>query len=97
MSLSVVDSMKAETGGGDDALKARSLLYVAQSLKAKTLILNGAKDERTDPDQAKRLAETINASGGHARAIVYPQYGHNIPVEARNKEVEPFIQQILNQ
>jgi dipeptidyl aminopeptidase/acylaminoacyl peptidase len=97
MSLSVVDSMKAETGGGEDALKARSLLYVAQSLKANTLVLNGAKDDRTDPDQARRLAETINAYGGHARAIVYPQYGHNIPVDARNKDVDPFIEQVLNQ
>ena len=96
MSLSIVDSMKAETGGGEDALKARSLLYVAQSLKAQTLILNGGKDDRTDPDQARRLAETINASGGHARAIVYPEYGHNIPVEVRSKDVEPFIQQVLN-
>jgi dipeptidyl aminopeptidase/acylaminoacyl peptidase len=66
-------------------------------LKATTLILNGAKDDRTDPDQARRLAETINAYGGYARAIVYPLYGHDIPVEARNKDVEPLIQQILNQ
>lgn len=97
ISLSVVESMKAETAGGEDALKARSLLFVAQSLKANTLILNGAKDDRTDPDQARRMAETINANGGHARAIIYPQYGHNIPVDVRNKDVEPFIQQVLNQ
>jgi dipeptidyl aminopeptidase/acylaminoacyl peptidase len=97
MSLSIVDSMKAETGGGEDALKARSLLYVAQGLKAKTLILKGERDDRTDPDQARRLTETINAFGGHATAIVYPQYGHNIPVDVRNKDVEPFIQQVLNQ
>lgn len=97
ISLSVVESMKAETAGGEGALKARSLLFVAQSLKANTLILNGAKDDRTDPDQARRMAETINANGGHARAIIYPQYGHNIPVDVRNKDVEPFIQQVLNQ
>ena len=97
MSLSVVYSMKAETGGREDALKARSLLYLARNLKAQTLVLNGAKDDRTDSDQSRRLADTINASGGHARAIIYPQYGHQIPVEVRNKDVEPFIQQILNQ
>src|SRR5262249_24480990 len=97
ISLSIVDSMKSETGGGEDALKARSLLYFAQSLKAQTLILNGAKDDRTDPEQARRLAEAINGSGGQARAIIYPQYGHSIPVDARSKDVEPFIQQVLNQ
>src|SRR5262249_5747926 len=97
MSHSIIASMKAETGGAEDALKARSLLYLAESLKANTLILNGAKDDRTDPDQARRLAETINAHGGHAKAIVYAEYGHNIPVEIRNKDVEPFIAQVLNQ
>jgi dipeptidyl aminopeptidase/acylaminoacyl peptidase len=95
ISLFIVESMKAETGGTEDALRARSLLYAAQNLKAATLIINGAKDDRTDPDQARRLADVINASGGHARAIVYPEYGHQIPVEVRNKDVQPFIDQIL--
>ena len=90
ISLSVVESMKAETGGTEDALKARSLLYVAQNLKATTLIINGAHDDRTDPDQARRLAEVINAHGGHARAIVYPEYGPQIPVEVRHKDVSRF-------
>ena len=95
MAVSIVDSMKAETGGTAEALKARSLLYYAQDVKAETLILNGAKDDRTDPDQARRVAEIINAHGGHARAIVYPEYGHQIPVEARKKDVDPFIERVL--
>jgi len=97
MAASIVDSMKAETGGTEDALRARSLLYHAQDVKATTLILSGAKDERTVPDQARRLAEVINTHGGHARAIVYPEYGHQIPVEVRSKDVDPFIEQLLNQ
>jgi len=60
--------MRAETGGGDDALKARFLLDVAQKLKANTLFLTGAKDDRTDPDQARRLAETISAYGGAGKS-----------------------------
>jgi dipeptidyl aminopeptidase/acylaminoacyl peptidase len=91
----VIDSMKQETGGSEDALKARSLLFNAQKIKASVLILNGAKDDRTDADQARRLAELINTHGGHARVIVYPDYGHQIPVEVRNKDVDPFIEQIL--
>ncbi|HEY5027668.1 MAG TPA: alpha/beta fold hydrolase [Candidatus Angelobacter sp.] len=96
MAVSIVDSMKAETGGTAEALKARSLLYYAQDIKAETLILNGAKDDRTDPDQARHLAEIINAHGGHARTIVYQDYGHQIPVEVRSKDVDPFIEQVLN-
>jgi len=95
MAASIVDSMKAETGGTAEALKSRSLLYCAQDVKAETLILNGAKDDRTDPDQARRVAEIIKAHGGHARAIVYPEYGHQIPVEARKKDVDPFIERVL--
>jgi len=96
MAVSIVDSMKAETGGTTEALKARSLLYSAQDIKAETLILNGAKDDRTDAEQAQRLAEIINAHGGHARAIVYPEYGHQIPVEVRSKDIDPFIERVLS-
>jgi dipeptidyl aminopeptidase/acylaminoacyl peptidase len=95
MAVSIVDSMKAETGGTAEALKARSLLNYAQDLKAETLILNGAKDDRTDPGQARRVAEIINAHGGHARAIVYPEFGHQIPIEVRSKDVDPFIERVL--
>jgi dipeptidyl aminopeptidase/acylaminoacyl peptidase len=96
MAVSIVDSIKAETGGTAEALKARSLLYYAQDIKAETLILNGARDDRTDPEQGRRLAEIINAHGGHARAIVYPEYGHQIPIEARSKDIDPFIERVLN-
>jgi|SRR5579864_2651815 len=96
MAASIVDAMKAETGGTAEALKARSLLYYAQDVKAETLILNGGKDDSTDPDQARRLVEIINAHGGHARAIVDSEYGHQIPVEVRSKDVDPFIERVLD-
>lgn len=97
IAISIVDAMKEETGGADNALRERSLLNYAQDVKASALILNGAKDDRTDPDQARRLANAINDHGGHARAIIYPEYGHQIPVEVRAKDVDPFIKQVLNQ
>jgi dipeptidyl aminopeptidase/acylaminoacyl peptidase len=97
MAVSIVDSMKAETDGTPEALKLRSLLYYAQGIKAETLILNGAKDDRTDPEQARRVAEIINAHGGHARAIVYPEYGPQIPIDVRGKDVDPFIERVLGQ
>jgi dipeptidyl aminopeptidase/acylaminoacyl peptidase len=91
----IVNAMADETGGGSDALRTRSVLYAAQKIKASTLILNGAKDDRTDPAQARRLAETITSHGVEARAIVYPDYGHQIPVEVRDKEIDPFIDRVL--
>jgi dipeptidyl aminopeptidase/acylaminoacyl peptidase len=95
MQQSVVEAMKIETGGSEQALRERSLLYVGQNIRAATLILNGAKDDRTESDQARRLAELINSYGGHARAIIYPQYGHQIPLAARSRDVDPFIEQVL--
>ncbi len=94
-SRSVVASIQAETGGSPDALKSRSLLYYAQDVRANALILNGGQDDRTDPEQALRLAAAINEHRGQAKAIVYPQYGHQIPVEVRNKDIEPFIEKTL--
>jgi dipeptidyl aminopeptidase/acylaminoacyl peptidase len=91
----IVRLLKYETGGTADALNARSVLRVANRIKASTLILNGAKDERTDAAQARRLAEDIVRSGGDAHAIIYPDVGHQIPVEVRNRDIDPFIDQVL--
>jgi dipeptidyl aminopeptidase/acylaminoacyl peptidase len=57
--------------------------------------LNGEKDERTDPGQARHLAEEITRHGGYARAIIYPDQGHQIPIEVRDKDIDPFIDRIL--
>ena len=84
-----------ETGGSAEALRARSLLYSAPDIQAAALIINGAKDDRTDPDQARRLADMIVSHGGKAKAIVYPDYGHQIPPEVRNREIDLFIDGLL--
>lgn len=59
------------------------------------LILNGAKDDRTSPDQARQLAQQITSRGGNARAIIYPQYSHQLPVQERDTVIDPFIENIL--
>ncbi len=88
-------ALVAETGGSTEAMRDRSVLYFAQNIKAAALILNGAKDDRTDPAQAQRLAGEINSHGGKARAIIYPNFGHHIPIEVRDKEIDPFIDRVL--
>lgn len=84
-----------QTGGSMEALRARSALPLAAQIKASTLILNGAKDDRTDPNQAVRFGEAINKSGGKAIAHIYPDFGHEIPVSAREAEVQAFIDATL--
>ncbi|MCA9178790.1 MAG: alpha/beta fold hydrolase [Planctomycetales bacterium] len=93
---SIVAAMKAEAGGTVDALKSRSVARHATSIRAKLLILSGEGDDRTDPDQARRLADAVNSHGGSARAIIYPDAGHKIPVKLRNKDIDPFIDAILD-
>ena len=95
MKRAILNAVVAETGGGDDALRTRSVMSAAIDIKAATLILNGGKDDRTDPDQARKLAEEINRHGGNARAIIYPDLGHQIPVEIRNRDIDPFIEEIF--
>lgn len=81
----------AQTGGSQAALAQRSALFRASSIKARTLILNGAQDDRTDSSQARRLADTINAAGGRAEAHIYPELGHEIPFRTREPMVSAFI------
>lgn len=91
----MVKAMLAESGGTPDALKDRSVLSVAGRIKAAVLILTGARDARTDAAQAQKLAEQITKSGGNAKAIIYPDFGRKIPIEARNKDIDPFIDRVL--
>jgi dipeptidyl aminopeptidase/acylaminoacyl peptidase len=91
----VVRAIIAETGGTADALTLRSVLPVANKIKAAALILNGAKDDLTDAGQTRRLADLITDHGGKARAIIYPDLGHKIPVEVRDKDIDPFIDRVL--
>ena len=76
-------------------VRARSALLQPAAIRAATLILNGEKDDRTSPEQARDLARKIEEGGGSARAIIYPDFGHAIPVEARSKEIVPFLAERL--
>jgi len=86
----------AQTGGDANALRSRSALYVADRIKAETLILNGGLDERTDPAQAVSLANRINAAGGHATVQIYPHAGHQIPLADREDRIDAFLNGVLN-
>jgi dipeptidyl aminopeptidase/acylaminoacyl peptidase len=93
---SVKMAIDRQTGGGNrEALIARSALRLAGQIKAQTLILNGAKDDRTSPEQAAAFADAINQAGGRAQVHIYPDLGHEIPVSARDGEVHAFIDSVL--
>ncbi|WP_162150299.1 alpha/beta hydrolase family protein [Asticcacaulis sp. AC460] len=91
----VRSAFDSQTGGTPEALQTRSALRGAATIRAHTLIINGARDDRTDPDQARQLAAAINAHGGHAWAHIYPDYGHEIPVKVRALEIDAFLDETL--
>lgn len=88
-------AIRNETGGDAQELVARSMLRSSAKIQAHVLILNGGLDDRTSPAQARLLAEQIQSRGGQARAIIYSQYGHQIPIEVRDAVIEPFIDSVL--
>ncbi|HEV3056834.1 MAG TPA: alpha/beta fold hydrolase [Vicinamibacterales bacterium] len=99
MSGRMVDELRAdiaqETDGSESALRDRSVLSAANRIRTPALIINGTKDDRTDPEQARALARAIQANGVFARALIYPEYGHAIPFDVREQEVRPFLDQYL--
>jgi dipeptidyl aminopeptidase/acylaminoacyl peptidase len=86
----------AQTGGSQLTLTERSALFKASRIRANTLILNGARDDRTDPNQARQLADAINAAGGRADVRIYREFGHEIPFDTREPFVSAFIRSTLN-
>lgn len=93
--LRVKAAATAQTGGSAEALQSRSALPFASSIRAATLILNGAKDDRTDAGQARAFAAAIRASGGRAQVHIYEEFGHEIPIKARDAEIDAFIDATL--
>jgi dipeptidyl aminopeptidase/acylaminoacyl peptidase len=91
----VKTQVQIQIGGGAAALDARSALKAASNIKAKTLILNGARDDRTDPTQAIQLQDAIKRAGGTAETVIYPEFGHLIPFKARQDRVDQFLKQFL--
>lgn len=91
----VLAEFNRQTGGGEQALRERSALFQATKIKAHTLILNGARDDRTDPAQAEQLKNAILAGGGQAESIIYPEFGHAIPAQTRQPRIDAFLAQLL--
>jgi dipeptidyl aminopeptidase/acylaminoacyl peptidase len=85
----------SETDGSAGALRARSALFEANKIRTPALLLNGEQDDRTDPEQARVLAELILRNGVYARSMTYPEFGHAIPLATRELVIRPFFQAYL--
>ena len=89
------ESVMADAGPLDVTVRERSVLPVPQ-IQVPVLVLQGARDPLTLPLQAEELVRRLQSRGVDARAVIYPEAGHRIPAEARQREIEPFLKRVLN-
>lgn len=88
-------NIKMETGATEKGFQERSVIFSTDKIKTPTLILVGALDDRSGPEDAEKVSELITKNGVFSRAVVFPKYGHSIPNADRKKVTQPFFTEHL--
>lgn len=76
---------------GDTEPKLQNLLNETDSWQGATLILHGTQDSLIPPIQANLLDERLKALGKPHELVLYPGYGHLVPLSA----IKPVALQFL--
>jgi dipeptidyl aminopeptidase/acylaminoacyl peptidase len=87
-------NIRQEAGTSAEAFRDRSALLHVDKITIPVLILHGAKEERIPLRQAERFAEALQARGARVKLVVFPDAGHDIPIEAQYREILPFLQTV---
>ncbi len=90
----IAQAYELEAGLSALGFRERSVLDDPQ-IRAPLLAFNGGKDPFTNPVQTEELVRKLKLKGVDARAVIYPQTGHHVPVDARDLEIEPFLRHVL--
>ena len=88
-------NIEAEAGITTEAFAARSALFQAHKIKAKTCILHGRQDERAPVDQAIRFAEIVKQNAPVTLSLF--DCGHFVPFPLRRAAVLPVYDQIFGE
>jgi dipeptidyl aminopeptidase/acylaminoacyl peptidase len=78
---------------GDAEPRLQNLLNETDGWQGATLILHGAQDSLIPPVQANLLDERLKALGKPHRLVLYPGYGHLVPLS----EIRPAALQFLKE
>lgn len=89
-----LESVMSDAGPLEVTVRERSVLPVPL-VQSPVLALEGARDPLTIPVQAEDIVRKLNAKGIEARAVIYPEAGHRIPAEARQREIDPFLKKVF--
>jgi dipeptidyl aminopeptidase/acylaminoacyl peptidase len=88
--VGIAENLEREAGTTAEAFRSRSAAQRASSIKAPTLILNGADDPRIDAAEIEAFGRSI-----HAKTAIFPGTGHSIELAKRNVEIRPFLEEHL--
>lgn len=91
----IKENILAESGGFPDALKERSLIYIAEHIKAPVLLLHGDKDESISVDQAHILDKKLHDLDKHHKTIIYDGGHVDVKGGLRREHIMPFIEKYL--
>ena len=78
---------------GDAEPKLQNLLNETDRWQGATLILHGAEDSLVPPVQANLLDDRLKALGKPHRLVLYPDYGHRLPLG----EIRPAVLEFLKE
>jgi Prolyl oligopeptidase family len=88
-------NIEQEAGTSAEAFRARSAIDQVDKIKAPILLRHGAHDERIPVRQAEAFYETLTATGHAVTMKIFPHATHSIPIDARYREISPFLEQSL--
>src|SRR5260370_29628858 len=88
--------IKREAGLTPEAFAQRAALRYAGKIEAATLILHGSEDHRGRVvDQARLLADRLQANGKVVPLRGYDSTPHSMPISAPWEETGPFLEKII--
>lgn len=88
------ESVMSDAGPLEVTVRERSVLP-SPLIQSPVLAIAGARDPLTIPLQTEDLVRKLHAKGIVAKAVIYPEAGHRVPAEARQREIEPFLKRIF--
>jgi dipeptidyl aminopeptidase/acylaminoacyl peptidase len=88
-------NVEREAGTSREAFLQRSALPNAPRITAATLLLHGARDDRSPIGGAQQLAEALRGGGVPVTLEIFPDAAHSIPAESRVAPINSFIERWL--
>lgn len=83
-------NVEQEAGSSEEAFAARSALLAEEPILVPSLILHGEDDKNCPVEQARELAEQLEAAGTKHRFLLFPKTGHGISSQQSAEHEKKF-------